>query len=121
MQKIPEVSFKIPKQQFYQLIEVLRYKMNEFLINMEEEEEDAYEQSLFEHNYWLLKQWIRHADRHIENTFTVKLDIMYAKTFIVYWRPIELPQYEHLIMLRIMAELDRGLANIEHKRKTKQL
>lgn len=119
MAKTPEISFKLTKEKFVHLVKVLRYKMNEFVNTGIDD--DPLEQYLFEHNYWLLKSWIVQADRQQQGSYTIKMDIMYAKAFIVYWKPVELPGYENMVIRGVLNELDRGLNNIEHKRKTKQL
>lgn len=112
--KMPTVAFKMKTEDFHYLVRALREQMNQLIGAIEDD--DAYEQLLFEHNYYLLRSWIALCETDNQN-LTVKVDVLYAKAFVAYFKTAMLPVYENMLLGKVIKDLDCGLQNWEHKRK----
>lgn len=117
--KLPSVAFKIKTEDFMYLTRALRDEMNGLIATIEDS--DLHEQSLFEHNYWLIKSWIVQCEAE-SSTVTIKTDLMYAKAFVEYFKVIDLPDpFENMLLCRVIGDFDAGINSIENKRRNRQL
>lgn len=116
MNSTPNVSFNIPKNKFTSLLRCLRAAMNDHLDNLDRN--DSEEVRLFEMNYWLLISWIAlEDDKRDKTNIKVKVDLMYAKAFLEYWRPVALPIYEEVLLRKVMVDIDSSITHTALKRR----